>query len=192
VAYLPVAGPAGIVLSQTPTPAAAGVDGPRISLLVSEPVPVARPRQAAIEGADDNDSTQSSADVETPPVAGTSASDAAKTSGDGTLIDTPLAVSPGQQDAYVMPNLIGLSLNVANGRLAMMGLRITSMETVPGPFRPVAPVVAPAAPGSPGYGAMRPIAPPAPVTIPNTIVSQSPAIGHRVTRTDTIHVVLNR
>ena len=196
VAYIPAPGPTGMVLAQTPTPAAAGVDGPRISLLVSEPMPAAHQRQAAVEDSPTtDDGQQTSAGTAEPvatPDAAVTPSDATKASGDGTLIDTPLAIAVPQPQAYVMPNLIGLTLTVANGRLAAMGLRITSMETVPGPFRPVAPIVAPTAPGTPGYGTIRPVAPPAPMTIPNTIVSQSPAIGHRVTKTDTIHVVINR
>ena len=195
VAYIPAPGPTGLVLAQTPTPAAAGVDGPRISLLVSEPMPTVRQRQVPTEDSPANDAPQTPADSAQSapaPDAASTTSDAAKPSADNTLIDTPLAIAVPQPQAYVMPNLIGLTIAVANGRLAAMGLRITSMETIPGPFRPVAPIVAPAAPGSPGYGAIRPIAPAAPVTLPNTIVSQSPAIGHRVTRTDTIHVVLNR
>ncbi len=192
VAYTPSPGPAGVVLAQTPTPAAAGVDGPRISLLVSAPLPVMRSRPV-VTG--DADSQQPPAEDATPSAvqdAHATASDPVNPSEGETKIATPLAVAPSQPEAYVMPNLIGLTLTVANGRLAGMGLRISSMETVAGPFRPVAPIVSPASPGSPGNGAMRPIAPPAPVTLPNTIVSQSPAIGHRVTKTDSIHVVLNR
>ena len=191
VAYLPAPGPVGIVLSQTPTPAAAGVDGPRISLLVSEPLPATHLRPLATEDIADTDSQQTPADAAKPQVTPDGAG-ALSASPDATLIDTPLKISVPQPEAYVMPNLIGLTITVANGRLAGIGMRITSMETVPGPFRPVAPTIAPAAPGSPANGAMRPIAPPAPVTIPNTIVSQSPAIGHRLTKGDTIHVVLNR
>ena len=195
VAYIPAPGPVGMVLAQTPTPAAAGVDGPRISLLVSAPLPVIRSRPAATEDAVDADASQAPADTSMPaaaPQTPIAAPPPAKAAEDDTKIATPLTVAPSQQEGYVMPNLLGLTLAVANGRLAAMGLRISSMETVAGPFRPVAPIVSPGAPGSPGYGTMRPIAPPAPVTIPNTIVSQSPAIGHRVTKTDSIHVVLNR
>jgi beta-lactam-binding protein with PASTA domain len=39
IAHLPVPGDPGVVLTQTPAPNAAGVDGPRVSLLVSDPVP---------------------------------------------------------------------------------------------------------------------------------------------------------
>lgn len=190
VAYIPAPGPAGTVLAQTPTPAAAGVDGPRISLLVSEPVPVPRSRQAAAEDAGDADAPQTPPDATAPAqTPSSSASDAANADGGATEIGTPLAVTANQPEAFVMPNLIGLTLPVANARLAAMGLRINTMETVAGPFRQVAPIGSPSAPVS---GGIRPITPVAPITLPNTIVSQSPAIGHRVTRTDTIHVVMNR
>lgn len=194
VAYIPAPGPAGIVLAQTPTPAAAGVDGPRISLLVSEPVPIARMRQAAAE---ESASSQTPADAAVPAPAqapASTANDATHPDGGPTLIDTPLAVTASQPDAFVMPNLIGLTLQAANARLAAMGLRISSMESVPGPFRPVAPIASPSAgaSGTTASGTARPIAPMAPITLPNTIVSQSPAIGHRVTKADTIHVVMSR
>lgn len=37
VGYIPAAGPSGVVIAQTPTPDAEGVDRPRVSLLISQP-----------------------------------------------------------------------------------------------------------------------------------------------------------
>jgi beta-lactam-binding protein with PASTA domain len=43
IAHIPAPGPSGIVLAQTPTPTTAGVESPRISLLLSAPLPDASP-----------------------------------------------------------------------------------------------------------------------------------------------------
>jgi len=194
VAYIPAPGPPGMVLAQTPTPAAEGVDGPRISLLVSEPLPAMRTRPAVAEDAGDAAAPQDPATAAAPSAAQDSASkgnnSAAMDSGQ-TLIGTPLAVAVPQPEAYVMPNVLGLPLAVATARLAAMGLRVTSVETAFGAFKPVAPIPSPSAPGSAPPGAIRPIAPPAAVTLPNTVVSQSPGIGRRVTKADTIHLVVS-
>lgn len=188
VAYIPAPGPAGIVLSQTPTPAAAGVDGPRISLLVSQPLAAVRMRSLVPESAAGTSASQPAAGEQTQPSQDDSST--------GTNIGTPLAVQVApataeQPEAYVMPNLLGMPLAVASNRLAAMGLHITSVETAVGQFRSIAPVPAPSAPGSDPPGAIRPIAPPAPITLPNTVVSQSPGIGRRVTKTDVIHLVVS-
>jgi len=193
VAYIPTPGPSGIVLAQTPTPAAAGVDGPRISLLVSEPQPALRARQAAPGDAGAAGAAQPPADaaIQAPAQDSASRGDHSASADSGaTLIGTPLAVAPGQPEAYAMPNLLGLPLATANARLAAMGLRVTSVETAFEAFKPVAPIPSPSAPGSAPPGAIRPIAPPAAMTLPNTVVSQSPGIGRRVTKTDTIHLVV--
>jgi beta-lactam-binding protein with PASTA domain len=189
VAYIPAPGPAGMVLAQTPTPAAAGVDGPRISLLVSEPLPAVRMRQtAAVEGAGDADASQ---EANAPAASGAEASGAASDAVSSATIASAAAVAADQTDGYVMPNVLGLPLTVATQRLAAMGLHVTSVETAFGAFKSVAPIASPSAPGSAPPGAIRPIAPPAAVTLPNTVVSQSPGIGRRVTKTDTIHLVVS-
>jgi len=189
VAYLPAPGPPGIVLAQTPTPAAAGVDGPRISLLVSEPTPAQRIRPAmTTESADNAAESQPMGDAPPAPapVASGPGSDAA-----GPAAGPGASASAEQPDAYVMPNVLGLPLAVATQRLAAIGLHVTSVETAFGSFKPVAPIASPSAPGSAPPGTIRPIAPPAAVTLPNTVVSQSPGIGRRVTKTDTIHLVVS-
>jgi beta-lactam-binding protein with PASTA domain len=189
VAYVPAPGPSGMVLAQTPTPAAAGVDGPRISLLVSEPLPAMRVRQAMPERSGDPDTPESVASDATPAAtpemngAGTDPGSAAAAAG------IPATTTADQPDAYVMPNLLGLPLPVATARLGAMGLKVTSVETAAGSVRSVAPI---ASPGSSTPGGIRPVAPPAAITAPNTVVSQSPGIGRRVTKTDTIHLVVSR
>ena len=53
IAYLPTPGPADFVLAQSPPPNAEGIDGPRISLLISQtpdPAPGSRPASSMDEG----------------------------------------------------------------------------------------------------------------------------------------------
>jgi len=178
VAYIPAPGPAGVVLSQTPMPATEGVDGPRISLLVSERVPAAKAHPAL-------------PDASSPQPAGVSGS------ADTTDIATPARAaavdSTAAPEVYVMPNLIGLTLSAATARVAEMGLHISSMESVAPVVRRVAPIGGPAAPGSSSQpSAVRPLAPIAPITLANTVIAQTPAAGRRVTRADPIHITLSR
>lgn len=195
VAYMPAPGPAGVVLAQTPTPAAAGVDGPRISLLVSEPFPAARTRPAPPEAGAGAAATPQPALASASALGPGATPPADQTQEAGaTLIDTPLVAAPNQPEAFVMPNLVGLSLRVAGARVAAMGLTIASVESVAGGVKAVAPITAPASgPGAGStWGMTRPIAPVAPIVLPNTVVSQSPAAGGRVSRADSIHVSVSR
>jgi beta-lactam-binding protein with PASTA domain len=176
IAYVPSPGPPGIVVSQSPTPDAAGVDGPRISLLVSEPIPTPKPHVATFD--DDPGATAS-----TQPAS------------DDT--DSPTAAAAGKEpnaDAYVMPDLIGLTLTAASSRVAAMGLKISSMNVVPAKVKAVAPIggftsPAPTLNGQPAP--IRPIAPIAPITPIDTVIAQKPAAGARVTANDKIHITLS-
>ncbi|HWZ49933.1 MAG TPA: PASTA domain-containing protein [Granulicella sp.] len=170
VAYIPAPGPPGIVLTQSPTPASAGIDGPRISLLVSQSdaQPEQNPAQSAATTAA---ASFNLPDSSVPPARS---------------IDAALARTPA---AYVMPNLIGLSLSAASERVAAIGLHITSVEALPTTIKPVGEVPSPTAPGT--SGATQPIAPLAPITITNTVVAQSPPAGRRVTPGDSIYVTLS-
>ena len=167
VAYIPAPGPAGIVLTQSPTPAAEGIDGPRISLLVSEsetaPRTIADADQPSIRSAHRPHCRRPIADHPPPP---------------------PPTNSP--TEAYVMPNLVGLSLFAASARVTAIGLHITSIEALPST---IASVPSPTAPGA--AGAIRPLAPMAPVTPSNTVVSQIPVAGRRVTKGTPIHIALS-
>jgi beta-lactam-binding protein with PASTA domain len=167
VAYIPAPGPPGIVLTQSPTPAAEGIDGPRISLLVSEAETA--PRTVSAE------TGQPDADQPTPANTAAAAGEPAAP-----------ASSAASTEAYVMPNLVGLSLSAASARVTAIGLHITSIEALPAA---IASVPSPTAPGA--SGAMRPVIPMAPVTPSNTVVSQIPAAGHRVTRGQPIHIALS-
>ena len=187
VAYIPAPGPAGIVLSQTPTPAAEGVDGPRISLLVSEPLTVAKPRPT-IQEEPVEQTSEAPAGVEThSPPAAASASPATAAAAPAAAAAAPEAADVAHE-TYVMPNLIGLTLSAATARVAGMGLHISSMESV-APVIRVAPIPEP---GSPGQTSIRPMAPIAPITPANTVVAQTPAAGHRVTKANAIHITLVR
>lgn len=196
VAYIPAPGPAGIVLSQTPTPAAAGVDGPRISLLVSEPVAVARLHQMASAVAADEanqsvDASVGAADAGAVTSPSSAAATEAGTAANATVASPAIATDTvtNTNEAYVMPSLIGLTLSAASARVNAMGLHITSMEVVASNVRPIAPITSPSAPGSSGPPA--PVRPIAPITLSNTVVSQTPAAGHRVTKADMIHITLS-
>ena len=165
VAYIPTPGTPGIVLTQSPTPAAEGIDGPRISLLVSESETA--PRTIA--------DTDQHSDPTTPTAAAQSPT-------------APSASTPANSptDAYVMPNLVGLSLSAASARVTAIGLHITSIEALPAA---IASVPSPTAPGA--AGAIRPLAPMAPITPSNTVVSQIPVAGRRVTKGTPIHIALS-
>jgi beta-lactam-binding protein with PASTA domain len=183
IAYVPSSGPPGVVLSQSPTPDAEGVDGPRISLLVSEPLPSATPRPATFDDAPG--ANGGAAAGQSDPYAPSA----------GEQNSPQNAVDSGNpQEAYVMPNLIGLTLTVASARVSVLGMHISSMEVVPGKVKAVAPVGAltqsgPITNGQPAP--LRPIAPIAPVTLIDTVVAQKPAAGERVTPQDKIHITLS-
>lgn len=106
--------------------------------------------------------------------------------------------------AYVMPQIVGMTLGAAGARLGSVGLRIVSAATAtpvpattvpetpdavaePLPATSTAPVATPMAviPLLPFQPTMVD-----PVSTGAVITSQSPAPGHRVTRADAIRVVL--
>jgi beta-lactam-binding protein with PASTA domain len=174
VAYIPSPGPSGIVLSQTPTPDAEGVDGPRISLLVSAPMPAASPQPATFDDAPGTIRSTQPGDTDPAP--------------------TAASASEPNADAYVMPDLVGLTLAAASSRLSAMGLKIASVEVVATKVKAVAPVgsFTPSTPAANGQPALiRPIAPIAPITPVDTVLAQKPAAGARVTANDKIHITLS-
>jgi eukaryotic-like serine/threonine-protein kinase len=123
VAHIPSPGPPGVVLAQTPaaTSAASGVDSPRISLLISEPLPEPAPRTKLIS---DTDTTASTATAAQPTAA----------------VDDPTGGSP-------MPSLIGLNFGEALARAKAAGLHIVSAEEAKAPAAAATP--APATPNTP-------------------------------------------
>ena len=144
IARLPVAGPPGLVLTQSPPPNTTDLAGPRVGLLVS----------------DDDSAASASA-------------------------------------AYVMPALGGMTLFAANVRLARAGLHIASATDPTYVAPPVeTPAVdagvpgsaTPATPATPDPAIPATIVAPPPVSGNATIISQSPAPGHRVSRADRIVV----
>ena len=121
VAHLPAPSPAGIVLAQSPPPNSIGLNGPLVSLLVSDE-------------------------------------------------ETEVA-----DQAFVMPSLVGLTVGAATLRVAGAGLTISSTANADLPDN------------GEGERAITLSAPAGQAAI----VSQSPLAGHRVTRSDTIHVTLS-
>lgn len=176
VAYIPAPGPPGIVLTQSPTPNATGIDGPRISLLVSEAQPDQAPGHAPEEAADT--AAEPTAAPATQP--DTAASKAA------VAHDAIQPTTEAAAQAYVMPNLIGLTLAEASSKVSAMGLHISSIEAKPATIPPVASV------SSASQPATQPIAPIAPITLANTVVAQHPDAGQRVSAADRIHITLSR
>jgi len=87
------------------------------------------------------------------------------------------------EQAYVMPSLVGMTLGAASLRLAGAGLHLASAQS---PGESAATDAQPAAETQPA-----PVLPPI-ATGPVTITGQSPSAGHRVTRADTIRVTLSR
>jgi beta-lactam-binding protein with PASTA domain len=114
VAHIPSPGPPGVVLAQTPaaTSAASGVDSPRISLLISEPMSEAAPKVKLIADTDPTALTTSPA-APTPSASPTSDDSAA-----GSL----------------MPSLIGLNFGEALARAKAAGLHIVSIEEARSPI----------------------------------------------------------
>ena len=93
--------------------------------------------------------------------------------------------------AYVMPQIVGMTLGAAGAKLSTVGLHIAS-TAAPQPVAP--PVIAEGT--DPGVAATadapaaaEPVVP-IPVSTNAVITSQSPAPGHRVTRADAIRVTL--
>ncbi len=114
IAHIPTPGPAGVVLAQTPaaTSAASGVDSPRISLLISGPLPEPAPHTRLLTDTDPSAST-----APTTPAASTA---------------SPTAIaSPAPDDSAagsLMPSLIGLNFGEALARAKAAGLHIVSIE----------------------------------------------------------------
>ncbi len=88
--------------------------------------------------------------------------------------------------AYVMPQIVGMTLGAAGARLSSAGLHIAS-AAAPQPV--AASVVTDGSEASVADAPAEPVVP-VPVSTSAVITSQSPAPGHRVTRADTIRVTL--
>ena len=98
-----------------------------------------------------------------------------------------------ERAAYVMPAIVGLSLGAASGRLASVGLHISSAQ------EPVSSSeddstggtsAASAAPPNPLDPSFDVSISPAPVSSSSVILSQSPQPGHRIARGEAIRVTL--
>ncbi|MCU1248672.1 MAG: hypothetical protein JWQ49_1701 [Edaphobacter sp.] len=144
VAHIAAPGEPGVVIAQTPAPNAAGVDRPRVSLLLREP---------------------------------------------------EQAESP---DAFLMPSLAGLTLAGAAARAYAAGLRIVSAEDLNTPTTstaaPDASAAASSTPVSPSTSpaaAASPAPPPVQAFSFGTVITQTPAAGHRVVKGDPVHITLS-
>lgn len=149
IARLAVPGDPDIVIAQTPEPNSAGADGPRVSLLVSDPAAT-------------------------------------------------------QPQAWVMPQLVGLTYAAASNRAAAAGLRLeVAQPAPPSATSPVSPSTSNAS-GAPSPANAPPpsvavpqsmpspaAAPPAVIVHPGSIVTaQTPQAGRRVQQGDLVHVAV--
>ena len=158
VAHLTLPGAPDVVLAQTPTANSSGIDGPRVSLLVSDPIASSPP----------------------PSSSGTPASPAPS------YADTP-AIAPTadaavQPTAYVMPSLLGLTWSAALARTSAAGLRLAASDAPQSNTLPASSLSASQtnllalnAPASAPHSAA-------------VIVAQTPQPGRRVLSGDTVHV----
>jgi beta-lactam-binding protein with PASTA domain len=136
VAHLAVGGDPDVVIAQTPPVNSSGVDGPRVSFLVSDTGP-----------------------------------------------------DPAQQQAYVMPSLLGLTYSAAYERASAAGLHLVATPDTPPPATAAESAPAPVAGTT---SASPPVAPattqPAAPSTTGAISSQWPQSGRRVARGDAVHI----
>ncbi len=138
IAHLPAAGPAGIVLAQSPPPNTSGLNGPHVALLVSD--------------------EETSADA------------------------------PG----FIMPALANMTLANASNKLASAGLHIASVsQPQPPPEPAVDPLNPSATPVTPVVPTPDPVATAQAYSVEPTVIGQTPAPGHRVTRADAIRLTMS-
>ena len=137
VAHLAVGGDPDVVIAQTPQVNSAGVDGPRVSVLVS---------------------------------------------------DSGAGADPAQQQAYVMPSLLGLTYAAAYERASAAGLHLVINPDAP-PAVALPDAATAANPGAPS--AKADASPPTQPSTSGTISSQWPQPGRRVVRGDAVHIALS-
>jgi beta-lactam-binding protein with PASTA domain len=158
VAHLALPGAPDVVLAQTPTANSSGIDGPRVSLLVSDPI--GGPSSA------------------TPPSAAPNSTDASS---------TPTIEAAAQPTAYVMPSLLGLTWSAALARTSAAGLRLVASDAPqPHTLPPASPTQSSLSQSQADLLALNSSASPTHSTA--VIVAQTPQPGRRVLQGDTVHV----
>jgi beta-lactam-binding protein with PASTA domain len=161
VAHLALPGAPDVVLAQTPTANSSGIDGPRVSLLVSDPIassPAATPSSA------------------TPASPAPSSADAS----------TPTPETAPQLTAYVMPSLLGLTWSAASARANAAGLHLlaTTDSSANAPGSSLSTSQSLLSQSQPDLLALNSSAP----RSANVVTAQTPQPGRRVLQGDTVHV----
>lgn len=90
------------------------------------------------------------------------------------------AAEEAQDEGFVMPSLIGLTVAGAAARAAAVGLHVASAEEVAAPAAAANAVPATAAPAVPAAGIST-----------GLVVAQTPLAGHRVSKGDAVRISLN-
>ena len=166
VARLPASGEPGVVLGQSPPPNTAGLNGPQVSLLVS-----------------DADKAADSASFVMPTIVGmTLANATARLAAVGLHIGT--ATQPSAIPAVSAPTGDSGSAGVAPGQPS------TTSATPPTAADPALQALTPGAAAGMEQAFDVPITPPPPADVNASIVSQSPAPGHRISRSESIRVMV--
>jgi beta-lactam-binding protein with PASTA domain len=161
IAHLAIPGAPDVVLAQTPTANSSGVDSPRVSLLVSDPIgPSSAPSSA------------------TPASAAPSSADAPS------IAPTPEAVTV--PTAYVMPSLLGLTWSAASARANAAGLHLlaTTDSSANAPGSSLSTSQSLLSQSQPDLLALNSSAP----RSANVVTAQTPQPGRRVLQGDTVHV----
>jgi beta-lactam-binding protein with PASTA domain len=162
VAHLAIPGAPDVVLAQTPTANSGGVDSPRVSLLVSDPIgPSSAPSSSA-----------------------TTAS-AAPSSDDASSI-APTLEAVTVPTAYVMPSLLGLTWSAASARANAAGLHLlaTTDSSANAPGSSLSTSQSLLSQSQPDLLALNSSAP----RSANVVTAQTPQPGRRVLQGDTVHV----
>jgi eukaryotic-like serine/threonine-protein kinase len=165
VAHLAVAGDADVVLAQTPPAHSGGVDGPRVSLLVSDPI---LPDASASDSSDSNAIASAPAYV-MPSLLGLSWSAAtarASTAGLRLVADTPAAAPDGAG---------------GDGSAAQTAAQALGQGSLIGQ----------GSPGTVSSDGLVASAPPAQVRPGGVILAQTPQAGRRVAEGGVVHVTLS-
>lgn len=164
VAHIPSSGESGLVVAQSPPANATGVESPRVSLLISDPLP---PPNAAPPPAPEATLTPIQPTATTAP---TPQPTAAKPVATAATTEKPATTSQPAAVGFPMPSLVGLTLSAAYAKAAAAGLHVVSIQQ---------------ASSKPATEATPAATPP-----PKVVVAQTPAAGKIVIKGDEIHLTL--
>jgi beta-lactam-binding protein with PASTA domain len=168
VAHIAYPGDPGVVIAQTPPSKSGGVDGPRVSLLISDPIAGGPPSAGSIKLPSDP------------------------------AIPFDLASASDGPAAYVMPSLLGLTYAAASARAYTTGLHVVVLPDAPASPSPAGspdsgngsggPAASPSQAASQLAGESSHQA--ASAHLSGIVTAQIPQAGRRVVRGDAVRVML--